>query len=81
MQTLKKMDVEVSGMIFSLPYVIAKDEGLFEEEGLDVHLVWASGGRRADAERTVDITADPEAVAVIGGHNAFEDENVTFYRA
>ena len=81
MQTLKKMDVEVSGMIFSLPYVIAKDEGLFEEEGLDVHLVWSGGGRRADAERPVEISDDPEAVEVIGGHNAFEDENVTFYRA
>ena len=33
-KTLKKFVNEISGPVFSLPWLVARDEGLFEEEGL-----------------------------------------------
>jgi NitT/TauT family transport system substrate-binding protein len=37
--TLKKTRVELNNAVFSLPDIVAKTEGYFEEEGIDVELV------------------------------------------
>ena len=36
---LKTTRVELNNAVFSLPDIVAKAEGYFEQEGLDVHLV------------------------------------------
>lgn len=37
--TLKKVWMSVSNAVHSLNILVAKDEGLFEEQGLDVEIV------------------------------------------
>ena len=49
---MKKVVSEISGAVFSLPWLIAKDNGLFEAEGIDMEFVgrergYPSTGRRA----------------------------------
>ena len=36
---MKKVVSEISGSVFSLPWMIAKDYGLFEAEGIDMEFV------------------------------------------
>jgi hypothetical protein len=36
---MKKVVSEISGAVFSLPWFIAKDHGLFEAEGIDMEFV------------------------------------------
>lgn len=38
---MKKVVSEMSGTVFSLPWLIAKDHGLFEAEGIDMACVRA----------------------------------------
>jgi hypothetical protein len=39
------MKIEVNNAVFSLPYHVAKEKGLFRDEGLDVELI-PGGARR-----------------------------------
>ena len=36
---MKKVTSEISGTVFSLPWLVAKDHGLFEAEGIDIEFV------------------------------------------
>ena len=36
---MKKVVSEISGTVFSLPWLIAKDHGLFEAEGIEMEFV------------------------------------------
>ncbi|MDE2939603.1 MAG: hypothetical protein OXR67_11945 [Chloroflexota bacterium] len=72
---MRKVVSEINGAIFSLPWLVAKDEGLFEAEGIDMEFVTAvSSGQVAHTE-------NPEEVNPILGHVAFEDAKVSIYRA
>ena len=72
---MKKVVSEINGAIFSLPWLVAKDTGLFEAEGIDMEFVTAvSSGQVAHTE-------NPEEVNPILGHVAFEDAKVAIYRA
>lgn len=66
---------EISGTVFSLPWLIAKDYGLFEAEGIDMTFV------RSRSSGVVPPTENPEDVNPILGHVAFEEARVSIYRA
>ena len=72
---MKKVVSETSGAVFSLPWLVAKDEGFFAEEGIDMEFV-DSVSVKVDQPAT-----DPEKVDPILGHTAFEDDQVAIYRA
>ena len=72
---MKKVVSEASGAVFSLPWLVAKDEGFFAEEGIDMEFV-DSVSVKVDQPAT-----DPEKVDPILGHTAFEDDQVAIYRA
>ena len=36
---MKKVRSEISGIVFSIPWLIAKDHGLFEAEGIDMEFI------------------------------------------
>lgn len=72
---MKKVVSEINGAIFSLPWLVARDEGLFEAEGIEMEFVPAvSSGQ-------VTHTENPEEVNPVLGHVAFEDAKVSIYRA
>ena len=77
MSALKKLDAEISGMVFSVPWLVARDQGIFAREGLDVNLIWSTAGDLS-AETPIE---DHEEVCAIGGHDAFEEGRVSIYRA
>ncbi len=72
---MKKVVSEISGRIFSLPWLVAKDDGLFEAEGIDMEFV------QARTSGTVEHTQNPEEVNPMLGHVAFEEARVSIYRA
>ncbi len=72
---MKKVVSEISGMVFSLPWMIARDHGLFEAEGIDMTFV------RSRSSGEVQHTANPEDVNPVLGHVAFEEARVSIYRA
>ena len=72
---MKKVVSEISGIVFSLPWMVAKDQGLFEAEGIDMEFV------RAQRSGPVQHTENPEDVNPILGHVAFEESRVSIYRA
>ena len=72
---MKKVVSEISGTVFSLPWLIAKDHGLFAAEGIDMAFV------RARPSGAVQHTANPDDVNPILGHVAFEEARVSIYRA
>ena len=74
---VKKVVSEVSGIVFSLPWLVARDEGLFAEEGLEVELVRARI-RQQSSDRPLE---DHRQVESIGGHGVFEEGQVELYRA
>ena len=37
MAALKRVDIQLSNHAFDLPYIVAKEQGFFAEQGLDVH--------------------------------------------
>jgi len=61
--------------VFSLPWLVAKDNGLFEAEGIDMEFV------KAIRTGPVEHTENPEDVNPILGHVAFEQGQVSIYRA
>ena len=72
---MKKVVSEISGTVFSLPWLVAKDNGLFETEGIDIEFV------RALPSGSVEHTENPDEVNPILGHVAFEQAQVSIYRA
>ena len=72
---MKKVVSEISGVVFSLPWLVAKDNGLFEAEGIDMEFV------RAQPSGVVTNTENPEDVNPVLGHTAFEEARVSIYRA
>ena len=72
---MKKVISETSGVVFSLPWLVARDEGLFEAEDIDIEFV------RAVQSGPVQHTENPEDVNPILGHVAFEEARVSIYRA
>ena len=41
---MKKITNEISSVIYSIPWFVARDERYFENEGLDVEFIKAGGG-------------------------------------
>jgi NitT/TauT family transport system substrate-binding protein len=72
---MQKVVSEISGSVFSLPWLIAKDQGLFAAEGIDMEFV------RTRPSGAVPHTENPEEVNPILGHTAFEESKVSIYRA
>jgi NitT/TauT family transport system substrate-binding protein len=72
---MKHVVSEVSGTVFSLPWLIAKDHGLFEAEAIAMEFV------RARPSGAVTHTENPAEVNPILGHVAFEEARVSIYRA
>ena len=72
---MQKVVSEISGTVFSLPWLIAKDHGLFEAEGIEMEFV------RARPSGVVSHTANPADVNPVLGHVAFEEARVSIYRA
>ena len=72
---MQKVVSEVSGTVFSLPWLIAKDHGLFEAEGIEMEFV------RARPSGVVAHTENPADVNPVLGHVAFEEARVSIYRA
>ena len=72
---MKKVVSEISGTVFSLPWLIAKDHGLFEAEGIEMEFV------RTRPSGVVPPTENPAEVNPILGHTAFEATQVSIYRA
>ena len=72
---MKKVVSEISGIVFSIPWLMAKDHGLFEAEGIDMNFVRAQGGRGNQ------ITENPNDINPILGHVPYEDNLVSIYRA
>ena len=72
---MKKVISEISGAVFSLPWMVAKDYGLFEAEGIDMEFV------QANTSGIVDHTENPDEVNPILGHTEFEEARVSIYRA
>jgi len=54
---------------------VAKDEGFFKEEGIDMEFV------ESLAVKVDHHTTNPEEVDPILGHTPFEDQQVAIYRA
>lgn len=72
---MKKVTSETNGAVFSLPWYVAKDEGFFAEEGIEMEFV------QAHAINPEHKTDNPEDVDPILGHIPFEEKQVTIYRA
>ena len=72
---MKKVVSEISGTVFSLPWLIAKDQGLFAAEGIAMEFV------RSRPSGAVPHTENPEEVNPVLGHVAFEEARVSIYRA
>jgi len=71
----KKLINETSGVIFSLPWFVARDEGLFAREDVDVEFVRA---KQPDLPRVVEDHRDVPSIWV---HQPFEDKQAAVYRA
>ncbi len=71
---VKKVSNEISIVAYSLPWIVARAEGYFAGEGLDVEFTKAAS-RRGIA------SSDPSDVDPILGHVAFDEGKVTIYRA
>ena len=49
--TLKKVRLSVSNAVHSLAVLVARDEGLFRDQGLDVEIVRTPGSAHVDTDR------------------------------
>jgi NitT/TauT family transport system substrate-binding protein len=78
---LTKTKIEVNNAVFSLPYHVAKEEGIFEAEGLDVELIPAGSGRDRDKEVPDRPIEDHTAVKSYGWHEGIETGEFSMYRA
>lgn len=78
---LIKTKIEVNNAVFSLPYHVAMERGLFKAEGLDVTLVPAGSGRDRDKEVPDKPIEDHTMVKSYGWHEGIEKGEFTMYRA
>lgn len=76
--TLKKITNEISGTVFSLPYYVARDQGYFAEEGLDIEFINRSSGGRSPEIKLIE---DHRQVSSFGGQSLFEQGHSSLYRA
>ena len=72
---MKKVVSEISGVVFSLPWLVAKDNGFFEAEGIDMEFI------DTPISGVVEHTDNPETVDPILSHTPFEEGQVSIYRA
>jgi NitT/TauT family transport system substrate-binding protein len=72
---MKKVLSETNGALFSLPWLVAKDHGFFEAEGIDMEFV------DTPVSGIVEHTQDPEKVNPVLAHTPFEEGRVSIYRA
>jgi NitT/TauT family transport system substrate-binding protein len=73
---LRKFVSETSSPVFSLPYFVARDEGYFAEEGLEVELV-----RKGTREAAISPVEDHQLISSFGGRSFFEAGEASLYRA
>lgn len=73
---LKKIVSETSSPIFSLPYFVARDEGYFAEEGLDVELV-----RKGQRDAVIKPVEDHHLISSFTSRSNFEAGDASLYRA
>lgn len=74
----KKIVNEISSIIYSLPWYVARDEGYFKAEGFDVEFVRA---HRVKFPANSIGSEDPRTVNSIKGHIPFEKGEVKVFRA
>ena len=60
---LKKIVNEVSSAIYSLPWYIARDEGFFADEGLDLEFVSDVAGRHAEKRQRRHATGESDRLS------------------
>ncbi len=77
----KNMKIEVNNAVFSLPYHVAQEKGLFRDEGLNVELIPAGSGRDRDKEVPDTPVEDHTAVTSYGWHEGIEAGEYSMYRA
>jgi NitT/TauT family transport system substrate-binding protein len=77
---LKKITNEISGTVFSLPYYVARDEGFFADEGLELEFV-KRGRTASESDRITSLVADHHQVSSFGGPSPFEQGRTSLYRA
>jgi hypothetical protein len=88
-EALKKVRTEITSVVHSLPWLIARDEGLFQNEGLLAELhrapdrgVWRrTAGTGDQTIAGTDLVEDHDAVDSMGVHLVFEEGVVELYRA
>lgn len=73
---LKKLVSETSSPVFSLPYFVARDEGYFAEEGLELDLV-----RKGERAAIIKPVEDHHLISSFSGKSWFETGNASLYRA
>jgi NitT/TauT family transport system substrate-binding protein len=73
----RTLTIEATGAVFSLPYFVAAEEAYFEEEGLDVQLVRT----RTQPSGPAELVNDHTTVSSFGSFSAFEQGEVSVYRA
>jgi NitT/TauT family transport system substrate-binding protein len=89
---VKEITNEISGTVFSLPYYVARDEGFFAEEGLELEFVKRGGGRISEGGKDgagggdgtgglATLIADHHDVTSFGGASPFEQGRTSLYRA
>jgi NitT/TauT family transport system substrate-binding protein len=79
---LKKITNEISGTVFSLPYYVARDEGFFADEGLELEFVKrGSSEAKANTEGVTALITDHHQVSSFGGPSPFEQGQTSLYRA
>ncbi len=86
---LRKVKTEITSVVHSLPWLIARDEGLFQAEGLAVELhrspdrgTWKrTSGAGGDTIAGTDLEENHQSVDSMGVHLVFEEGTVELYRA
>jgi NitT/TauT family transport system substrate-binding protein len=84
-----KVRTEITSVVHSLPWLIAQDEGLFADEGIEADFVnapqrgtWMRKNAPEAARITgLDLVNDPKVVDSIGVHLIFEEGSCELYRA
>ncbi len=77
---LKKTKVELNNAVFSLPDIVARAEGYFEQEGLDVELVLPQK-RKASIEAAGAALTDHTAIQSFLWHEGIEKGEFSVYHA
>ncbi|HYU20804.1 MAG TPA: ABC transporter substrate-binding protein [Chloroflexota bacterium] len=72
----RKITTEYSQAVFNLPWLVADEEGLFADEGLEVEFVWG-----IDRERGLPPETDPTRVDPFWRHAPFEERTAQFFNA